>query len=834
MTTTADRAAVAPSRQAGPGVTQLAPLHQTTFPVRAGWVRRFGILASDAEYVYVPHDHGGQGSGHENESPAQGELVVLRRDGLAEHRRVQVGWLPSRVVIDTRNERVYVVNYGQQSYSVSVLDRVKLLGGDPAPLIGEAVLKQAPIDVAVDQRRNLAYVTSTFQKKLQVVDGATGAERAGEAVTFADGPIGVAYDEGTDMIYVVVGAGVGPADTSTVVALDAATRQVQATALINPADARNRLVTVLPAEAPRYIPAQEATRQQVWVSRLGGGPGGPGPGAAVVEFDFGGGHANTGSLRHTVALHGAVGVVAADRHQRQVHATGGSRLTVIDTATRAAVAEHQFTDSAGQPVAVHALDVSPADSRIYVAGGNNGTVYEFDPQLWPDVRPRAPLGAELGVAKANADQNLYVFVAGEDQVMRMARHTDALPDQEWSDWVDLPGGTFPLRAPVAVVAPSQGRWRAFAVDTAGRLLTVGGTDTTPDGPWAPLPGQEARGFPPRAHVTAITWAADQWIVFAIDSTGEVYSAGTSGGGPIGWITLPGETFAPGAPLVAVSRKANHWDLVAFHPDGRMRTIWKGTKGGIQPWGAIGQADLVFRPGTRITMVGRNDRQLDVFAVGPDGDLWTIFWSGGWSAWGSLGGQFSHEHQVGATGRNEDALDVAAFDHDGQLLVRWWGHDEGWNPQWEARGTPRWGVVEPTVALLDNISGPSVPWLHAIWPSVDGSVHHAWWTKFSGRWSLEHDIDHVIPTPTVRRGQHMSGNEFDADLFGDVEVQLWSDGTYATYGRVHDTGVDPYDYAVQVTARSNVGQFALTRATSTGTSRPAVTTTTSGAISASTA
>jgi DNA-binding beta-propeller fold protein YncE len=808
-TTAADRAAVSPRQHATPGVPQLTPLYQTTFAEQPGWVRRFGVLASDAEYVYVPLYHGGQ-MGHEHDSAGPGELVLLRRDGLAEHRRVQVGWQPSRVAVDTRNERVYVVNYGQQSYSLSVLDRVKLLDGDPAPLIAEVPLEQAPIDVAVDQRRGLAYVTSTFQKKLHVVDGATGAERSGEAVSFADGPIGVAYDEGTDMIYVTAETGVGPSDTSRVIALDAATRQVQAEVRINPAAVRNRLVTVLPAESPRFTPAQHATTQQVWISRLGGGQLGQVPGVAVVEFDFGGGHANTGTFRRIVPLPGAVGVVAADRHQRHVHATSNAMLSVIDVATRAVIAEHEFTDGAGQPVAVHALDVSPADSRIYVAGGSNGTVYEFDPRLWPVVRPRAPLGAELGVAKADADQNLYVFVVGDDQVMRVARRTDALDDQDWSDWLDLPGGTFPLRAPIAAVTPgAAGRWQAFAVDTAGRLLTVGGTDTTADGPWAALPGQEARSFPPRAHVTAVSWAANQWLVFAIDSAGEVYSAATRGDGSISWGTLPGETFAPGAPIAAVSRKTDHWDLVAFHPDGRMRTIWKGSKGGVQPWGSIGNPNLVFRPGTRITMVGRNDRQLDVFAVGPDGDLLTIFWSGGWSDWGSLGGQFSHEHQIGATGRNDDALDVAAFDHDGQLLLRRWGHDEGWNPQWDPSGTPRWGVVEPTVALLDNVTGPGVPWLHAIWPAVDGSVHHAWWTRYSGRWSLDSDIDHVVPTPSVRRRQHISEGETDANLWGDVDVRLWSDGTYAVNGRVHDSGIDPYDYAVQVTARSNVDDFALT-------------------------
>ncbi|HKE97698.1 MAG TPA: hypothetical protein VKG45_02030 [Actinomycetes bacterium] len=811
MTTTDDRTATPltpPHHVPGvPGPHQLAPLHQITFPEQPGWVRRIGILGCDAEYVYVPLYHGGP-TNHEHESFGPGELVVLRRDGLTEHRRIQVGWQPNRVAVDTRNERVYVVNYAQQSYSVTVLDRAKLLDGDPAPVVGEAVLKQAPIDVAVDQRRNVAYVTNTFQKKLHVIDGATGAERTGEAVTLPDGPYGVAYDEGTDTIYVTASTGVGPADSSRIVALEGATHQVQDVVALNPAVSRNRLIAVLPAEPPRFLPAQQADQQTVFVARAEEDAPGAGPGVAVVPFVFDSDPATVPAVS-TVHVHRTVAVVAADRHLRHVHATGGDLLTVIDAATSLPVAEHRFEDAAGQPVAVHALAVSPADSRIYVGGGDNGTVYEFDPQLWPPVRPRAPLGAELGVAKAHADQNLYAFVVGEDQVMRMARHTNGLENEQWSDWVDLPGGTFPLRAPIAAVAPGPGRWQAFAVDTAGQLLTVGGTDITPDGPWAPLPGQ-GEPFPPGAHVTATLVAPTQWLVFAIDSTGEVYSAGVRSDGSINPAMLPGEVFAPGAPIAAVSRKFGHWDLVAFHPDGRMRTIWQGSKGGIQAWGPIGQADLHFRPGTRITMVGRNDSQLDVFAVGPDGDVKTIFWSNGWNPeWGSLGGDFSHEHPIGATGRTANKLDLAAFDHTGQLFVRWWGHDEGWNERWGAVGTARWGVVEPIVALLDNVTDGDIPWLHAIWPSVDGTVHHAWWTRFSGRWSLEADIDHVIPTQTVRRRQHFSEDETDADLWGDVDIQLWSDGTWAAYGRVHDSGIDPYDYAVQVTARSNVDAFAAT-------------------------
>ena len=65
-----------------------------------------------------------------------------------------------------------------------------------------------------------------------------------------------------------------------------------------------------------------------------------------------------------------------------------------------------------------------------------------------------------------------------------------------------------------------------------------------------------------------------------------------------------------------------------------------------------------------------DREIQVFAIHDDGEVWNRYWDGQrWNEWESLGGSFTG--QPGASARDEGRIDVFAVGADGVLRHRWW-------------------------------------------------------------------------------------------------------------------------------------------------------------------
>lgn len=152
-------------------------------------------LAASGRYLYATHYYSKIESDHE--SFGAGELVTI--DGVAfnEASRAAVGYQPRSVAVNPQTNRIYVVNYGQESYSLSILD-----GTDPAEprVIAHLNLGPVPTDVAVNPRTNRVFVTNPFQRKVHVIDGDTNSELG--SIEVGVGLQGLAVEEETNRLYV--------------------------------------------------------------------------------------------------------------------------------------------------------------------------------------------------------------------------------------------------------------------------------------------------------------------------------------------------------------------------------------------------------------------------------------------------------------------------------------------------------------------------------------------------------------------------------------------------------------------------------------------------------
>ena len=95
------------------------------------------------------------------------------------------------------------------------------------------------------------------------------------------------------------------------------------------------------------------------------------------------------------------------------------------------------------------------------------------------------------------------------------------------------------------------------------------------------------------------------------------------------------------------------------------------------WNSLGGA-LAGTPA--VTTWAPNEMQ--VFAIGPEGDLSSLYWDGrAWHPWHSHGGQFVGSPAVSTWGA--ERIDVFARAADGTLMHQWYGPTD-WS-EWESLG-----------------------------------------------------------------------------------------------------------------------------------------------------
>jgi glycerophosphoryl diester phosphodiesterase len=82
---------------------------------------------------------------------------------------------------------------------------------------------------------------------------------------------------------------------------------------------------------------------------------------------------------------------------------------------------------------------------------------------------------------------------------------------------------------------------------------------------------------------------------------------------------------------------------------------------------------VFAQNTPITVLSRNSDQMDLFAVGLDGGVYSAWWNGNpWRDWFRLGtGVFGQDTSIAALARDADHMDLFASGLDGRIYTATW-------------------------------------------------------------------------------------------------------------------------------------------------------------------
>jgi hypothetical protein len=731
-------------------------------------------LAFHDDLLLATHYHADEKA--PNTMPGPGTLRVLDRVTLAEVAPpIPVGWQPRQVVVNPTARRIYVWNRAEPSRSITII------GLDSLQPEGEIFPGNSPARIAVDSEQNMLFVLMHLSGEVIAYDCNDHSEIA--RVPFGPGGSDLAVDEGNRLLYAVRYTNdpfqdeLAVIDTSTLLAPNPIPE-----ARIN-LPFRSRPWRVLPDPA----------LDRVFVLALGVGAPVSDPG--ILEVDLSG--PGIPVTRHRVTQGGPVHL-AHDPFHGLLHLGTTLGLISYDSSTYAPTSAQPQPQLIPDPSEagrhVMAIEVDRLTSAVAIGDGQ-GRVTLVHPELGTGDLPHAGPGAPLTMVPH--DGVIELFVAAGDDVPRMARWTEATDWDFGLGWVDLPGPV-PAGTPMAGLSRHGDRWELYAVRDDRQLWTMSGDGAgTTDG-WHAFGGR----YPLRAHVAALSRHGGERTVFAVGDDGVVHGYG--GVGPAAEATAftvgDGPAVTPGAPIAAVSRKDDHWDLFVLADDGAVWTTWWSEDDGFNPWGSLGGS---FPAGAPITAVSRHRSSLELFAVRDDGQVVTQYWHSedGWSGWQPVvddDNQAPVGATVSATCRNEDSIDIFVVRADRRVhTCGWSGHWLGWRPLG--------GRVSRIGAPLAVRARPGTDqWVHLCWPADGGAVETAWWNRVqaNGGWSLENGVRLRVVTESVR---HETAIATDTDdLWGTVVTRLWRDGNYLVSGHVHGDSWDPYRFQTQSAVLSPEG------------------------------
>jgi YVTN family beta-propeller protein len=694
-------------------------------------------VAVDSQHVYATHYYTPIGAADSSEP---GKLFVLNKSDLSEVAQIQVGFAPRKLAIDSARQRAYVTNYIQNSLSIVDLNA--------RTEIAQVKLGQAPIDVAVNTRTNRVYVTNWLRRKVHVISGETNAEIM--TVDVDPGATGITVDEATGLVYVACNFRPSEPDVSSLVVIDGSNDNHNIVATLQIAPDKSQPVSV----------CVDGTR--VYVGCLGGATVHP----YIAVFER-----NGTTFTRLPDYLARAGVTALDVYSRTsllYAATVNGPMQVFRTDTN--------SEAAFMPVgrSLQGIAVDRFTDEVYVAHAFEGAVSQISVHVPPPPPPPT-----LSVSSNGGRMNLFRQAA--DGTVETAVYSE---ETDWLPFASI-GRVFPPGTRFASLSPRGGDWWLFGVDAAGVLWGTSGTAQAA-GVWH----QIGTGFVPGAEVAWATPFAGRVFLFAVDASGRVRSFSWSDDGPQGREIVHDSTFAPGAPITAVSRKPGHWDLFVLHSDGKVYTQWWSTdEDSFSAWGPLNGDP--FEPDTRISCLGRKDDQLDLFAVDPSGRVVGIFWNNeqGWDRWGPVagGGSFPPRSPVAVANHHPDNVTLFAIGTDSQLWTTFWDKEDGWDA-WGPLG----GLSDTTGAAVTAVRrGPGE--LDVSWLAQNGEVGHTWWNKVQRVWSLERGIRRTVGKLSVF---YLEEIRTDKPVRGNVKITLWEDGSYLIKGHIHGSGFDPYSFIVQ--------------------------------------
>jgi hypothetical protein len=410
--------------------------------------------------------------------------------------------------------------------------------------------------------------------------------------------------------------------------------------------------------------------------------------------------------------------------------TARTRMTAIDIQTGSThpaitwTATNAVTDT-GQ----HTVVASNANP-----GGEVDLYYRQELQS-----PTVPGHAQVSCVSRSKD-HLDVFLTDAGGNILTAAWQPDFPDW-WHGWWRLNNGRAAPGAPVHAVSRSRDHLDAFVIGTDQRVYTAAWQPDFPDwwhGWWLLNGGVAAPG----AHVTAVSRSADHLDVFVVGTDGGVYTAAWQPSFPDwwhGWWRI-GNVVAPqGAYVGAVSRSADKLDIFVTDVHGVIQTAaWEpaNTDGWHSWWELKGGRAA---PGAPVTAVSRSADHLDVFVTGTDGHVYTAAWQPSftdwWHGWWRIGNLVAPQGAyIGAVSRSKDKLDIFATDVNGAIQTAAWepANTDGWHGWWAlnggraAPGAPVTAVSRSTDHLDAFVIGTDSKVYTAAWQPDFTDWWHGWW------------------------------------------------------------------------------------------------------------
>jgi hypothetical protein len=286
------------------------------------------------------------------------------------------------------------------------------------------------------------------------------------------------------------------------------------------------------------------------------------------------------------------------------------------------------------------------------------------------------------------------------------------------------------------------------------------------------------------RISAISRKDGQIDLFLCGTDGEVYTTSNVSGDVwkdgCKWKSIRGH-FQPSTKISVVSRAPKHLDLFICDDRGDVYTAWwNSTFGYDKTWENLGGG---FPANAEITVVACNEGYLDIFICGEDGQVHHRQWRmnryplnwlrrGAWESWKSLNGSFPIGVRISAVTRPSEQMDLFACDCNGSVQTASSRSGVNWS-EWEIIGVgfPAGAAV---TAIFCNGN------LHLFVCGNNGQVYTAQWTKDLG-WPKSDNwaslggsfLPGTMVTATFRSSREI--NLFICDRNGSVSTSWWTIG-----------------------------------------------------------
>lgn len=280
-------------------------------------------------------------------------------------------------------------------------------------------------------------------------------------------------------------------------------------------------------------------------------------------------------------------------------------------------------------------------------------------------------------------------------------------------------------------APRQYNWRIATGSGAASYLRTVSTRSTGARWWAPA-APTAERLLSNPEMATVSRSPANRDVFWIGSRGDVMSAWNVLG--YGWTGQTFSTTGPGmahttSRLAVIARGEWHLDVFFVGPDGELRTTWWDNADGnwqAHTYTILGAGSA--RPGGGITAIARTPDTIDLIWTAPDRSIKHVGWSGGaWTtpALVTLPGGAAATTRIAAVSRSSDVLNVFWITASGEVRTNWWqqGNDRSWRNVYTipslGPASIRGGI---SAAARDQNK------LDLIWVTADGRLMTTYWNQ----------------------------------------------------------------------------------------------------------